>query len=261
MKRLTQEEFINRAIAIHGNKYDYSKVVYVNSTTDVCIICPIHGEFWQTPSGHLQGRGCKDCWSERFSKATKGKPKVSTRKMLFGVAYVDVDYAVCKTNAYVVWCDMLRRCYSEKYHKKKPTYKGCSVCEEWLLFSNFKRWFDENHIDGYVLDKDILVKGNKVYSPDACCFVPNDLNVMVKSSGVERDLPTGVYLLKSGRYYASYNNHTAGTYDTVNDAYNAYCKCKEKDVKKRSQDYYEKGLITEKVYNALQKYKVKQYNI
>lgn len=193
MRRLTKEEFINRAIAIHGNKYDYSKVEYVNSETDVCITCHKHGDFWQRPSSHLRGRGCKDCWNERQSKVFNGKPKFSLRKVLFGVACVDVDYAVCKTNAYVVWCDMLRRCYSEKYHKKKPTYKGCSVCDEWLLFSNFKRWFDENYIDGYCLDKDIIVKGNKVYSPDTCCFVPKCINSLLTNRKMHRGLePIGV---------------------------------------------------------------------
>ena len=61
MKKLTTEEFIERARKVHGNKYDYSKVNYVNAKTKVCIICPIHGEFWQTPDLHLQGGGCSLC--------------------------------------------------------------------------------------------------------------------------------------------------------------------------------------------------------
>lgn len=60
-KKLTTEEFIEKARKIHGNKYDYSKVVYVNSQTKVCIICPIHGEFWQRPNDHLNGYGCNKC--------------------------------------------------------------------------------------------------------------------------------------------------------------------------------------------------------
>lgn len=55
------EKFIRKARLVHGNKYDYSKVSYVNSTTDVCIICPIHGEFWQRPAEHLRGKGCTKC--------------------------------------------------------------------------------------------------------------------------------------------------------------------------------------------------------
>lgn len=64
MKKLTTEEFIERARKIHGNKYDYSKVKYVNAKTEVCIICPIHGETWQTPDNHLHGKGCNICYSK-----------------------------------------------------------------------------------------------------------------------------------------------------------------------------------------------------
>ena len=65
MAKLTTEEFIKRAREVHGEKYDYSKVEYVNSTTKVCIICPIHGEFWQKPNIHLQNKGCPKCGRQR----------------------------------------------------------------------------------------------------------------------------------------------------------------------------------------------------
>ena len=61
MKYLTTEQFIKKAQQIHNNKYDYSKVEYVNNRTKVCIICPEHGEFWQTPHSHLSGKGCPHC--------------------------------------------------------------------------------------------------------------------------------------------------------------------------------------------------------
>ena len=63
--KLNTDKFIHRAKEIHGDKYDYSKVEYINATTKVCIICPIHGEFWQTPAKHLSGKGCKKCGIER----------------------------------------------------------------------------------------------------------------------------------------------------------------------------------------------------
>ena len=65
-RRLTTEEFIKKAKEVHGDKYDYSKVEYKNTSTKVCIICPEHGEFWQTPNEHLQGHGCRKC-SKKFS--------------------------------------------------------------------------------------------------------------------------------------------------------------------------------------------------
>lgn len=67
-KRLTQKDFESRAILIHNGKYDYSKVMYTNSYTDVCIICPIHGEFWQEPHSHLRGCGCSKCSKDRQKK-------------------------------------------------------------------------------------------------------------------------------------------------------------------------------------------------
>lgn len=67
LKRLTKEEFIERARNTHGNKYDYSKVNYINSKTKVCIICPKHGEFWQTPASHIYGKGCPKCGGRYMS--------------------------------------------------------------------------------------------------------------------------------------------------------------------------------------------------
>lgn len=164
-KKLTQEEFISKAIAIHSDKYNYSKVEYVNSQTKVCIICPIHGEFWQRPSLHLRGKGCRKCFLE------------NKKSLVCGVGIND-SYVGCTCEhgqhiiSYSIWKAMLARCYSASHHKRYPTYSNCSVCKEWHLFSNFKKWFDENYIEGYHLDKDILVQDNKVYSPQTCVFIP-----------------------------------------------------------------------------------------
>ena len=69
----TTEEWVASARKVHGDKYDYSKVEYVNNHTKVCIICPKHGEFWQTPSAHLQGQGCPKCANE----ANGGRKRLS----------------------------------------------------------------------------------------------------------------------------------------------------------------------------------------
>ena len=68
-RRTKLSEFMEKAYAVHGNKYDYSKVEYVNTETNVCIICPEHGEFWQTPHNHLIGQGCSKCYGN--NKKTK----------------------------------------------------------------------------------------------------------------------------------------------------------------------------------------------
>ena len=67
-KQKTTEEFIEQAKQVHGDKYDYSKVEYVNNSTKVCIICPKHGEFWQSPNSHLQGNGCSKCGIKKMKK-------------------------------------------------------------------------------------------------------------------------------------------------------------------------------------------------
>lgn len=84
-------------------------------------------------------------------------------------------------NSYMCWMNMLRRCYNESYLDNKAiTYKDCTVCNEWLYYPNFEKWYDENYyeIDGerVHLDKDILIEGNKVYSPNTCIFVPQSIN-------------------------------------------------------------------------------------
>lgn len=95
--------------------------------------------------------------------------------------------------AYSVWKAMLARCYSNNTKEKRPTYNGVTCCNEWLLFTTFARWFKQNYIAGYQLDKDILVKDNKVYSPQTCVFVPPEINNFIVLSGSTRGiLPLGV---------------------------------------------------------------------
>ena len=84
-----------------------------------------------------------------------------------------------KCPAYVCWENMLARCYDLKVQEKHPTYKGCTVCPEWHLFSNFRNWYFTNYVSEWELDKDLLIDGNKIYSPETCRFVPKDLNVFL----------------------------------------------------------------------------------
>ena len=252
-KMKNTSQFIAEAIATHGNKYDYSKVNYTNCYTKVCIICPTHGEFWQDPSTHLKGSGCVHC----------GTSKVK-RRVLHGVAFVDIDNANSIENrkAYSLWVNMLARCYSPYVHKRLPTYIGCSVCEEWLLFSNFKKWFDDNYVEGYDLDKDVLVKGNTIYGPSTCCFIPHKLNCSInKCQGGRRKLPIGVCFDTSrGKYVCSFRrgmkHKHIGRFESLNDAFLAYKAAKEEYIKELAEEYYQECKITKKVYDALMKYEV-----
>lgn len=157
---------------------------------------------------------------------------------------------------------MLCRCYSHKYQEKKPTYIGCYVCEEWLSFSNFKEWFDNNYREGYQLDKDILVKGNKIYSPETCCFVPQEINqLLIKCNGSRGQHPLGVsYHSQLNKFQVrmriSNIGKNLGLFNTANEAFQAYKTAKEAHIKEVATEYYTKGKINERVYQALMKYEV-----
>lgn len=124
-------------------------------------------------------------------------------RLVWGVGVNDADYVVVvrETTSFVagkqkqrvvwrcpfykVWSHMLGRCYSNKHHEQRPSYINCSVCEEWLRFSTFKAWMQDQEWEGNELDKDLLLPGNKVYSPETCVFVSRQVNsfvIEVKSS-------------------------------------------------------------------------------
>lgn len=264
-KNSAKELFIRRAREIHGDKYDYSKVVYVNAHTKVCIICPIHGEFWQLPYAHLTGQ-CKQCGILQRSE-TRTNMTIAKKRLVYGVGINDSDKVICMENgnniAYNMWHKVIERSFSVKLKEKHRTYKDCNVCEEWIYFSNFEKWFNEHkneYHDGYHIDKDILVKGNKVYSPETCCFVPNRINTLfTKANSLRGDLPIGVE--KHGdKYKVLFHKYDKsmylGLYHNKIDAFNAYKKAKEDYIKEVANEYFSKGLIAEKVYNAMMNYEV-----
>ena len=169
-KKCTKAEFIEKCRKIHGDKYDYSKVVYVNNKTCVEIICPKHGTFWQRPDAHIHS-GCLMCGIDKKKGLIRGVA-------VNGTSFTKAEYSVrC-------WLDMLRRCYpvSEREKRVFSAYKDCSVAKEWLTLSNFLYWFDTNYRKGYVLDKDLLANGTKkIYSPDTCCFIPPEINGLLQT--------------------------------------------------------------------------------
>ena len=137
------------------------------------------------------------------------------RKLIYGAGINDhpsptkVDYKHIKS--YTVWRNMLERCYSASLQKKYPTYKDCSVAEEWLRFSTFERWYAENYKEGCDLDKDILFPGNKTYSAETCVFIPRRLNTLLTDGGAARGAhPIGVSFHKSSQKYRALIQTGAG---------------------------------------------------
>lgn len=261
-RRLTQEEFITKARGIHGDKYDYSKVIYNRGNLKVCIICPKHGEFWQQPANHLRGHGCYGCKSEYMSLKTKNKPKYNIRHLIYGVGINDIDVPLSYKNqkSYHVWRQILFRCYSKKGLEKRKTYRGCTVCEEWHKFSNFKKWFDEKYIEGWCIDKDILSHPNKkIYSPDTCCFVPNEINVLFNRHQSQRS-KTGIMGVQffRNKYYVYISKHgenkLRGIFDNIDDAKNFYKKEREKYIREVANEW--KDRLEPRVYDAINNYEV-----
>lgn len=136
-------------------------------------------------------------------------------KLVYGVGVNDASYVTEKREKingkkvllwrcpfYRTWESMLNRCYSETIHQKHPTYKDCSVCDNWLIFSNFKAWMEQQDWKGKQLDKDLLVQGNKVYSPHTCIFVDRKINLFVIDGGASRgDYMIGVCWDKSSNKF------------------------------------------------------------
>lgn len=119
---------------------------------------------------------------------------------------------------------MLRRAYCPKTLAKFPTYADVYVCEEWLTFSNFKFWMERQDWEGKHLDKDLLIRGNKVYSPEACCFVSGEVNNFITLQDAKRgDLPLGCsYNSMARRYQVNIKNTYVGLFDTPEEAHKAY---------------------------------------
>ena len=210
-----------------------------------------------------------------YNEFKNGKIKCPYERRVFGIGYLGEGKYKSrengkKTKCYITWHSMLKRCYGTKFKEKRPTYIDCKVCEEWLCFQNFAEWYYNNYYEvkneRMCLDKDILYKGNKVYSPNTCIFVPERINTLfVKNDKIRGDYPIGVSYNKRGKKFKvscsiyDYKENKKklkhlGYYDTPNDAFEVYKHYKEKNIKQVA-DYY-KGQIPQILYDSLYNYEV-----
>lgn len=153
-KSLTTEEFIEKVKQIHGDKYDYSKVEYVNANKKVCVICPIHGEFWISPANHLRERGCPKC---RSRKNIANRYEVSKPMLI-------------KKHTKETFLEMAKNIHGDKYDYSKVEYKDnktkvCIICPKHGEF--WQR--PDNHLHGQGCKKcgDLIrFKNKKTYQED-----------------------------------------------------------------------------------------------
>lgn len=213
-----------------------------------------------------QGKPIHTNWHD-FSKGTIKNPYDRT---VCGVGYLGEGSHVASDNGkqsrcYITWNDIFKRCYDAKFHEKSPTYKECLVCSEWHNFQNFADWYDENYyqVDGerMEIDKDILVKGNKVYSPETCIFVPRKINALfVKSNAKRGKLPIGVRSSQTNGKYTvrcldgSKNEIYIGTFNSLSEAFQEYKLHKEYVIRKIADEY--KSKIPNELYDAMVNYEI-----
>jgi len=159
-------------------------------------------------------------------------------------------------NIYNVWHSILRRCYGNEI--KFNSYIECTVDERWHNFQVFAEWYEKNYIDGYHLDKDILIKGNKIYGPDTCCFVPTQINsLFIRAKNNRGSCPIGVSKHRDKfqvqiKKFGKQNNF--GQYITINEAFKIYKIEKENYIKEVAEIW--KNEISNNVYISLINYKV-----
>jgi hypothetical protein len=193
-----------------------------------------------------------------------------------GVGFLGEEYAKDKkeqiktTKSYKIWHGMITRCYdtSNNGNNKKRAYSDCKVCDEWLNYSNFKKWFDKNYYEipncTMNLDKDIKIVGNRIYSPNSCIFISNDINTLFVSHCKQKyfELPTGV-ILRRGKYSAHYmfndKRIIVNGFDTIEEAENEYINGLLRNLKNKLLKY--KEYIPTKVYNIINEYDIEKYKL
>ena len=193
-KKITSEEFINRSILIHNNKFDYSKVEYVNNHTKVCIICPEHGEFWQMPSDHLNGHGCKKC----FNEEKRGKSKQLTTEKFIEKAkkihrdkydYSKVNYVNSQTKVCIICPEHGEFWQTPKSHLNG---RGCPHCKNSHMENEIALLLKNNNID-YVLHERKIFK-NKL---ELDFYLP-EYNIGIECQGLQHFKPI--------EYFGGYEN-------------------------------------------------------
>lgn len=211
----------------------------------------------------------RSAWYQNFKNGNISCPYEPS---IYRVGYLgEGDYKVREngkiTRVYTTWHSMLNRCYDDKFHEKNPTYKGCETSKEFHNFQNFGHWDKDNFYkvdnEDMCLDKDILVKHNKIYSSDTCIYVPKTINLLfVKRQNYRGKSAIGTHRHKCGKYVAQCHlvdpetgkskQEYLGIYNTELEAFEVYKYHKEKNIKQVA-DYFKKQ-IPERLYNGLYNY-------
>lgn len=163
-----------------------------------------------------------------------------SKNLIYGFGTNDADYIIrpiidgkqTTCPFYQRWLDMIKRAYSPKYQENQPTYIGTTVCDKWKSFMRFKDWMIVQDWKGNQLDKDILFPGNKIYSPETCCFISGDINKLLTDRGTLRGkYKIGVDIANQGKSFRARimihgKKKNLGTYSTEQEAFESYIHAK-----------------------------------
>ena len=206
--------------------------------------------------------------SATLGNIRKGEVKDPYLPSVYGVGILGTKYLTkisgVITKEYETWRSMLQRCYSDGFKNKRPTYDGCECSENFKSYEYFYEWCNEQvgfSNKDWQLDKDLLVKGNKIYSESTCIFIPREINqVLVKRDNMRGKYLIGVHWCQTNKAFiaqASKNkgkSERLGSFKTEIEAYNAYKEAKESFIKELTNKW--KGKIDERAYKALMSYEV-----
>lgn len=247
----------------YNNQGCLMKIIEYNKSTDIIV------EFQDERKAKVQ---------TRYNNFERGQVENPFFPSVYGHGILgNESCSSANTKEYKAWDRMLERCYSENLLNRRPTYKNVECCDEWLYYPNFYKWLhkQENfdkwfNEDKWAIDKDILVKGNKIYSPETCCLVPRRVNTLFTKSDSKRGkYPIGVALKKgkkTNQFRAAISKidertgkkifEHIGYRNTPEQAFLLYKKHKELYIKQVAQEEYSKGNITKKCYEAMMNYEV-----
>ena len=198
----------------------------------------------------------------------KGDVKDPYVPSVFGVGILGAKYPSAVngilTKEYELWKSMLQRCYSDTYQKQRPTYIGCEVSDNFKSYEYFYEWCHKQigfGVEGFELDKDLLIKGNKVYNESTCVFLPKEINLLlIKRESLRGEYLIGVYWHKTNKAFVARvaknkgKQEYLGSFKTELEAFNAYKEAKEAFVKEQANKWKDK--IDPRAYNALMSYEV-----
>lgn len=187
MKKLTKEEFIEKANNVHNNKYDYSKVKYINTRTKVLIICPIHGEFWQTPNAHLSKQGCPKCAT--LIKSDKLKLSIDEILDRFKLLHEN-KYTYDFSNYKNVDSIISIKCNKHNYWFKQKVYhhlngNGCPICNHGIKYNN----------------EEFIIKAKDIHS---------ETYDYSKVNYVNKNTPVEIICSKHGSFWQKPHDHICG---------------------------------------------------